>query len=312
MGQTNWADAGGYLANEQMSAEMRDQARPDYIWRQFAKVNMGLGAGKGSTVKFTKKLHIDTRGSTLIETNTMPTNEIKFVQDSITVTEYGNAVEATEKVLTMSEFTLDNELNAGLKDDQVDTIDATIGAVFQQAEFVAVCSATDTTVFTTDGTATVTAGVNPSDKNVRKIVQYMKKANIPMLGKYYIGMYSVEALGGVYDYLQAIAQYAEPSFRLNSEVGRYYDTRFVEENSVLSNELGAASNLGEAIMFGADAVAEAVALAEELRYEDSDMGRSHKYGWYGILGWKKVWSLASDDTNGTGKGFERIVRIYSA
>ena len=312
MGQTNWTDAGGYLANAPLSKEMRNQARPDYIWRQFAKVNMGLGAKKGSSIDFTKKLKIDTRGGTLIETTTMPSNEIKFVTDSITVTEYGNAVECTEKVLTLSQFTLDDELNASLVEDQVDTIDATIGAVFKEAEFIAVCSATNTTEFTTDGVATVTATVNPSDKNIRKIVQYMKKANIPMLGKYYIGMFSVEALGGVYDYLQAIAQYAEPSFRLNSEIGRYYDVRFIEENSVLSNVVGSTSLLGEAIMFGEDAVAEAVALPEELRYDVDDMGRSHKYAWYGILGWKKVWSLASDDTNSTGKGLERIVYITSA
>ena len=312
MPQTNWADAGGYLANAPLSKEMRMQAGPDYIWRQFANVNMGLGAKKGSTVDFTKQLRIDTRGSTLVETNTMPVNEIKFVDDSITVTEYGNAVEATEKVLTLSQFTLDNKLNAGLHEDQVDTIDTTVGAIFQEAEFVAVCSATDTTVFVTDATPTVTAGVSPSDKNVRKIVQYMKKKKIPMLGKNYVGMFSVEALGGVYDYLQAVAQYAEPSFRLNSEIGRYYDTRFIEENNVLSNEIGTASAFGEAIMFGADAVSEAVALAEELRYEVTDVGRSHKYAWYAILGWKKTWSLANDDTNSTGTGLERIVRIYSA
>ena len=119
-------------------------------------------------------------------------------------------------------------------------------------------------------------------------------------------------MAGVYDYLQAIAQYAEPSFRFNDEIGRYYGTRFVEDNNILSNTIGNGSIYGEGVVFGEEAVSEAVALPEELRFEEDDLGRSKKYAWYSILGWKKTWHLATDDSNSTNQGIERIVRVFSA
>jgi hypothetical protein len=115
---------------------------------------------------------------------------------------------------------------------------------------------------------------------------------------------------GVYDFLQAVAQYAEPEFRFKNEVGQYYSARHIAENNILSNVLN--SSYGEALYFGDEAVVEAVALPEELRYEETDLGRSKKLGWYAILGWKKMWDITNDDLNSTGKGIERIVHVTSA
>jgi len=312
MAQTTWTSHGTTQFSPKLSAEMREQALPFWVFRQFAKTHDGLGKGRGDTVQFTKRLRVDVQGGTLVETATVPSNQIKFVKDSIVVTEYGNAVEATEKVLTLSEFTLDNEFNSGLVDDQKTTLDSAVATEFQSAQYRAVCSTTDSTVFTTNGAQTITASTNPSDKNIRRIVEYMKKRHIPKMGNHYIGILSVEAMGGVYDTLQAIAQYAEPSYRLNDEVGRYYGVRFVEDNAILSNTIGNGSAYGEGLIFGDEAVSEAVAVPEELRFEVDDLGRSKKYAWYAILGWKKTWHLATDDSNSTNAGIERIVRIFSA
>jgi len=292
---------------------MREQAAPFYVWRQFVNIKEALGKNASDTVEFTKRLRIDSRGGTLTETATMPTNRIKFVKDSVVVKEYGNAVNYTQKIETLSEFNIRNQMEKGLVDDQKDTLDNAIATQFKLAKFKAVCTATTKTgvVFTTNGTATATASNNPSDKNIRAVIDYLKKKQVPKIGTHYVGILSVDAMSGLYDYLQAIAQYAEPEFRFKDEIGRYYGCRFVEDNNILDNSAGA-SSYGEGVIFGEEAVLEAVALPEELRYEETDLGRSKKLGWYAILGFKKIWDLTNDDKNSTGKGIERIVHITSA
>jgi hypothetical protein len=200
-----------------------------------------------------------------------------------------------------------------LIEDQKETLDAAVATQFKLAKFKAVASSTATTVFTINGTATATATANISDANVRDIVAYMKSKKIPKFGGgYYSAILSINSMRGVYDFLQAVAQYADAQFRFTDEVGRYYGTRMIEDNAVLSNIIGSGTNKGEAIFFGADAVTEAVALPEELRYEETDVGRSKKLAWYAILGFKKTWDLAADDSNSTGVGIERIVHVTSA
>ncbi len=308
---SNWTSQGSYLANAELSKSMREQANGMYVFRQFVEIKDGLGANAGDEVDFTKQLNIDVAGGTLVETDVMPSNSIKFVKDSITVTEYGNGVNYTQKIETLSQWSQKDRYSKGLTEDQKNVIDGNIASKFKEAEFKLVCTSTAANVATTNGVATATAANNPSDKNIRSAVSYMKNARIPKLGTHYVGIFSVSALEGVYDYLQAIAQYAEPSYRFSDEVGRYYSVRFIEDNMQLDSTAGT-SAFGEGIMFGTEAVAEAVALPEELRYEETDVGRSKKLAWYAILGWKKQWSLANDDTNSTGKGIERIVHFTSA
>jgi len=314
MAQALWVNEGSYLRSPKLSQQMREQAAPMFLWRQFVDKKDGLGKNNGDTVEFTKRLRIDTRGGTLVETTTMPNNRIKVIKDSVVVNEYGNGVPYTQKLETLSEFTMRSEYEKGLVQDQKDTMDVAVATVMKTAKFKAVCTATTKAgvTFTTNGTATLTASNNPSDNNVRAVIDYAKKKQIPKLGNYYIYVGATEAISGLYDYLQSVAQYADPEFRFNDEIGRYYGARVVEDNNVLSNTIGNGSAYGEAVLFGEEAVCEAVALPEELRYEETDMGRSKKLGWYAILGFKKIWDLTTDDLNSTGKGIERIIHVTSA
>jgi N4-gp56 family major capsid protein len=292
---------------------MREQAAPLFVFRNFVDLSeKGLGANSGDKVPFVKQLRIDTRGGTLTETATMPMNTIKFTTDSVQVTEYGNGVNYTQKLETLAEFNMKDKYQKGLVQDQKDTIDYNIALQFQSAKFKAVATNTATTSFFSNGTAIGNPGANISDKNVRDIVDYLMLAQVPKFkgGDYYIGILSVKSMRGVYDFLQAVAQYAEPEFRFKNEVGQYYSARHIAENNILSNVLN--SSYGEALYFGDEAVVEAVALPEELRYEETDLGRSKKLGWYAILGWKKMWDITNDDLNSTGKGIERIVHVTSA
>lgn len=314
MPQSLWSNEGSYLRSPKLSQQMREQAAPKMIWRQFVDTKDGLGKNAGDTVEFTKRLRIDTRGGTLVETNTMPSNRIKVYKDSVTVTEYGNGVNYTQKIESLSEFKMRSEYEKGLVQDQVESIDSAICTIAKTAKFKAVCTATTKVgvAFTTNGTATATAANDVSDANLRALADYAKQKHIPKMGNYYMFVGSTNAISGVYDYLQAVAQYADPEFRFNDEIGKYYGVRFVEDNNILLNTIGSNTNKGEAVLFGEEAVAEAVALPEELRYEETDLGRSKKLGWYSILGFKKIWDLATDDLNSTGKGIERIIHVTSA
>lgn len=313
MGQSLWTNEGTYLHSPKLSQQMREQSAPKFLWRQFVDIKDALGKNAGDSAQFTKRLRIDTRGGTLVETTTMPSNRIRVIKDSVTVTEWGNAVPFTQKIETLSEFKMRSEYEKGLVQDQKDTIDNDIATQFKTAKFKVVCTATTkTVVVTTNGTATATAANNPSDANIRAIVDLAKKKQIPKLGNYYASIGSTEFISGIYDYLQSVAQYADPEFRFGDEIGRYYGTRFMEDNNILSNAIGTGSAFGEGVVFGDEAVCEAVALPEELRYEETDMGRSKKLAWYAILGFKKIWDLSTDDLNSTGKGIERIIHVTSA
>lgn len=317
MAQGVWVTGslGGYLTSPKLSKQMRAQAAPLFVFRNFVDLSeKGLGANAGDKVPFVKRLRIDTRGSTLTETTTMPTNTIKFTTASVQVQEMGNAVNYTQKLETLAEFNMKDQYQKGLVEDQKDAIDYRICLEFQSANYKAVATSTASTVFTSNAAATATASASISDKNVRDIVDKLNVIQCPKFkgGDYFIGLLSVNSMRGVYDYLQAVAQYAEPEFRFKNEVGQYYSARHVAENNLLSNAKGSSSVYGEAIYFGDEAVVEALALAEELRYEETDLGRSKKLGWYAILGFKKMWDLDDDDLNSTGKGIERIIHVTSA
>lgn len=306
---------GGYLYSPKLSKEMREQAAPMFVFRNFVDISeKGLGAQAGDRVIFDKQLRIDSRGGTLVETTTMPKNSIKFTTGTVVVNELGNGVNYTQKLETLAQFNMKDRFQKGLVQDQKDTIDSLVATQFQSAKFKAVASSTASTVFTSNGTATLTATANISDKNWRDIVDYLMTAQVPKFkgGDYYMAILSVKSMRGVYDYLQAVAQYAEPEFRFKNEIGQYYSARGIAENNILSNTKGSSGAFGEALFFGDEAVVESVALPEELRYEATDVGRSQTLAWYAIAGWAKMWDLVADDLNSTGKGIERIVHVTSA
>jgi len=308
------ASLGGSLTNNKLSASIRQQNAPEWVYRQFVDVKEALGSKSGDTVYFDKILRLDTKGDTLVETSTMPENKWKVVKGSVVVTEVGNAVPFTEKLQTLAQFDPSDISSRVLKSDQLEVIDSQVAAQFDTCKYKAVCTSTSSTTFTTNGTAAAGAGCNMSDKNVRDVVDYLDAKWAPRYpDKNYRAIISVNTRRGIYDYLQAVAQYADPEYRANAEVGQYYGVRFALDNAYLSNAVGTGSVFGEAFFFGQEAVLEAVAALEEVRMKvPTDYGRSKGVAWVGILGFKKIWDLAADDLNSALKGIERIVKVTTA
>lgn len=215
----------------------------------------------------------------------------------------------------MAEFDPSDISSQVLKNDQVEVLDSAAYAQFNTCKYIAVATNTATTVFTSNGTATITATANASDKTVRDIIDDMEKKTTPKFSDgNYRGIVSVNTRRGIYDFLQAIAQYTKPEYMHNNELGMYYNCRFVVDNSGnVRDTVGASSLYGEGFFFGQESVLEAVALMEEVRMKiPTDYGRSKGVAWYAIMQFKKMWDLTNDDLNSTNKGIERIWKLTSA
>lgn len=133
--------------------------------------------------------------------------------------------------------------------------------------------------------------------HLKECVDKLKKLNVaPYDGENYVLIGSVNALRGLKnhsDWTEA-AKYGDPERLFSGEVGRIERVRCIEENNYLSNARGE-STYGEGIMFGDQAVMEAVALPEEIRAKiPDDYGRSMGIAWYGILGFAKIWDYTGD------------------
>lgn len=294
---------GGYWSVPYLSQNIRSLSQPEYRLRQMCDAKEAIGKGRGDTFLFNKTGNVLTQGGKLQETATIPETEFVTGQGTATIDEYGNSIPFTAKLDALGQFEISPTVEQKLRDDQVKVLESAAAAQFMLTDFVAVQTATNGVVITTNGTATATATSNLTAHNVRKIVQFMKKRLIPRMGGTYACVGSVEALAGFYDDVATggftdISKYTESGRQalLNGEVGTYYMTRFVEETGFLSNTIGSGSTYGQAVFMGADTVYEAVAIPEEIRVKPpvNDYGRDLGMAWYALLGWKLVWNFAAD------------------
>lgn len=303
----SWTASDGYLSNPKLSEKLRFSAYEMSRFRQFCEVKEGSGKMKNETMNYDKILKLSTGGGTLVETSTVPSDNYTIVKGTLTITEYGNKIPWTGKVEALTEFDIKMPVQKRLRDDIKDTLDDAAGSEFTDAEYKAVLVSTSSVAFTTDGTATSTGTANLHTLTARQIVSYMKKQNIPFYDSNgYICIGSVDSIGSLYDAFQSLIQYTTPEKMYKGEIGRYYQTTYLEENNVLSNAIGSGSAYGEAVFFGDDAVMEGISVAEELRSDPpTDLGRSKSMGWYYLGGFQKVWSYSTDAQ-------ENIVHVTSA
>jgi N4-gp56 family major capsid protein len=297
MAQQVWVtnSLGGYFALPWLSRQLRHRAQPIMKFRQFCNVKEAFGKRRGATAMWDKVSNITTAGATLAETSTIPRRNFTITQGSVVITEYGNAIDYTFKLETLSEYGVPEAVQKVLRNDMAKVLDSAAGAIFATGDFVAQCINTASTEFTTDGTATTTASTEVSDKNWRDIIDYMKKKDIPRYaGEDYVAICSVDSLRGLYDYLEATFAYTTREHMYSGEVGRYYSCRAVETTHYLHNTSGGGA-IGQAIFFGDDAVWEAISVPEEIRVNvPADFGRDQAMAWYYLGGYAKIWDYTDD------------------
>jgi len=314
MGQQLFAtnSLGGFFTNNQLSQQLRYKAQSLQKFRQFVDMEGAAGANRGNKVFFDKISNISTAGGTLIETDTIPKNNYTILQGTLTMTEYGNSIPFTQKVKTLSDIQVPDTIRQVLTNDMKVVLDSAAATQFMTNDYIATITNTATTTFGSSGTKVATAGANMSDKNVRDIIDQLKKLFVPTrTDGLYSCVASTNSIRGLYDFFEAKAQLTTLDPLYIGEVGRYYGCRFVEETNFLSNSDGSNGLYGEAAFFGADAVREGVAIPEEIRVGiPTDFGRDQAIAWYALLGFQQVWSF-SGVRAGQADGQTRIITVDS-
>lgn len=314
MSQQTWSfDApSGVYKNHAMSEQLRYAAIAETKFMQFVVPEPGYGKKKGESITISRisALAVPTNGR-LNENSNIPEDVLSITTVAVTVSEWGRAVPYTSLSDDLSEFNVENIVQRALKDQMKVVLDSAAATGFKGGQIKAEATGVSSINFDTAGSATQQAVANLNMFHVEQIRDYMYSTLLvpPFEGDDYIGLVSTKGKRGVISdpAWEPWHRYTDPEAKYNSEIGRMENIRFIEINntSALSNSKGLAGVAGEAVFFGADAVAMAVAVDPELRAKiPQDYGRSRGVAWYGILEFGVVWTTSN-------AGEARIVHFTS-
>lgn len=300
MGQA-WSPSadGGYFANSKLSKKLRYAAQPFMKFRQYPRPVDAFGKGQGDTVDYDKITNLQTQGGEIGEQQKVPETKFIIKRASITITEYGNSIPWTGKLELLSEFNINQPIQKVLRDDMSKVLDAAVATKFKltKVSYSPVTSASGTWNWA-GSPAAGTANFNLF--HLKEIVDAMIEANVPPAvggpeGDY-VCIATQKALRGILDdpEFQEWNKYQNDRL-LRGEVGRVYRTRFVLTTHTSALTKKASNAMGEAIIFGDDAVVEAIAQPEEVRAKTpDDYGRSKGLAWLFMGQWGHVWDYATD------------------
>ena len=302
---------GGYMYSETLSKVLRMSVQPLVKFRQFADVKDAAVQSKGKGDAFHWNIYSDVaaQGTTILETNTMPETNFTITQGTMTITEYGNSVPYTGKLDDLSIHPVKEIIGKVLKNDAKKAFDIAAEAQFKLTPLYVVPTggtSTSAVTLTTNGTATATNNVAMGKDHIKAIVDLMKERNIPAyMADDYVSLAHPTTFRKLKNDLEAVHQYTDAGFQmiLNGEIGRYENVRFVEQTNIAKAGFSSAQS-NWAYFFGADTVAEGIAVPEEMRGKiPGDYGRSRGVAWYYIGGFGLVQTAATQ---------ARIVRWSSA
>ena len=283
---------GGYSVHQKLSNMVFHAAKPILKFRQFTQLKEAFGKNVGDAVLINKWTAIDTAGGALTEGTNMTYNAATLSQVTITVTEFGNAIDYSSKLRDLSNHDVQKEIATVLARDSAKTMDTRIEAVFNAAKIRYVGTTTAGSALTTNGTATATNTSVLNAFHVKEIVYYLRSNDVPTYtANDFICIGTTKALRGLKDNSswENAALYGATERLFNGEVGKYYGCRFVEQNNGMDTTIGSGSTTGEAYFFGGDVCAEVLTLPLEVRREvPADFGRRLAMAWYMIAQWGLV------------------------
>lgn len=283
---------GGYMWSPNLSKVLRMSVQPLTKFRQFADIKDAAvqGKGKGDTFHWNVYSDVATQGTTLAETATMAQTNYTITQGTMTIGEYGNSVPYTGKLDDLSAHPVKEIISKVLKNDAKKAFDKAAYDQFNAAALRVVPTAgTSITslALTTNGTVTGTNNIAMGNAHVKLIVDLMKERNIPpYMGDDYMAVGHPSSYRAFKDDLESVRKYVPEGFSyiINGEIGRHENTRFVEQTNI-AKEGWTNAKSNQVFFFGADTVAEGIAVAEEMRgMIPTDYGRSRGIAWYYVGG----------------------------
>lgn len=292
---------GGYMWSPNLSKVLRMALQPLVKFRQFADIKDAAvqGKGKGDTFHWNVYQNIATQGTVLTEGTAIPQSNFTIVQGTMTITEYGNSVPYSGKLDDLSEHPVREIVQKVLKNDAKKALDQAAYDQFNATPLRVIPTAgTDTAAITlyTNGTVTGTNNVAMGKAHVKNIVDTMKERNIPPYeGDDYFAIAHPTTLRTFKNDLESMKVYVQEGFQMimNGEIGRYESTRFIEQTNIAKGTF-VNNKSNWAYFFGADTVAEGIAVPEEMRgMIPQDYGRSRGIAWYYLGGFGLVHSTAA-------------------
>jgi N4-gp56 family major capsid protein len=255
--------------------------------------------------------------SRLEEDTRIPIRKLSWGNRAIKVVEFGEGVEYTHLMEMLAEFKPSNSLQKALKTQMEEALDTEAATAFMDPAAVKLVF-TPTSItggqFGTAGLPLNVAAVGLTFDHCTLIADYLRDTIhcTPYEGDNFVGMSCNRNLRSLRQdrYWQQWHQYLQKGdFVFRGEMGQTERIRWVEINRALalSNTAGTSTQLGEAVVFGDEAVARLEAETPHLRLDpnyQSDFGRTQAAAWYGILGFGSVWDVADD-------GKAKIIRIDS-
>lgn len=291
----------GVYKNHELSSKLRFASIAETKFMQFVRPEPGYGKKKGESITITRVSNIVVPSNgRLAENNRIPEDELILSTVAITVSEWGRSVPYTSLSEDLGMFNVENMIQKKLRDQMSLVLDSAAAAGFKLAKIKATPTGVASISFGTTGVAPATASANLNVYHVEQIRDYMYSTLFvpPYEGDDYVCLISTKGKRGIISdpAWETWHKYTDPEAKYKSEIGRLENVRFVEINNTaaLSGSLGTGSVLGEAVFFGDDAVAMAVAEDPELRAAiPQDFGRAKSVAWYGILEFGLVWDTAN-------------------
>ena len=294
---------GGYLVlDHTFSVDMLFAAEPQYRFLQFVRRLDEPGAPKGKIVSVPIVGTMDNSGTTALTEGTgIVVERLTYATSGVTLTEYGRAVGWSGKLADLSRwFSIDDITRFKLTDNFGKTTDSLARAQYFQAAangtYLTVAlgpTSAPGTVFPT-GTGTGT----PTDEMTMNVVEHAKdqlaSRKVPKFadesGEYYVGIFTSSHLRGLKhdpNFINA-KLYGDSRALLWGEAGELDGIRYMEsENIPTYAPSGGATAYQQGVIFGRDAVAQAISIELELRYEpnfQTDFGRQQALAWITIRG----------------------------
>jgi N4-gp56 family major capsid protein len=313
------------------SKEILFQAMPILRFEQFAVKKTELGVAPGLQINFLRYNNLGV-ASPLVEGVRMQTNALTAQQFSITVSEHGYALAVSELLLNAS---FDDVMasasrllgrNMALYLDKLsrDTLYSATSTIYgeDRTDMLAITDGTGTFnqyAYGTLGTsrASMTGNFHLTPRTVKDAVETLSTKNIPRLGETYVAFvhpHQSRRLRDTAEFIE-VTKYAAPGNFMLGEIGRLYDTVFIETTQVRKVAGGAGtsytadtavtptvtpgggyitpaeftgnggSDRYDAIFIGDNAFGHAISLPVELRDGGIlDFGREHALAWYSIFG----------------------------
>lgn len=288
------------------SLDILHQAQGIMRFEDFAIRKQELNAAPGENIKFTIYNDI-TRGGELTEHVSLSGKAMAATQETITVTEWGNAINVSEKLLRLSWDDVMAEAATLLGRDYAVTRDLAL----RDALFAGATNSftTDDGIAGGDDTGGGLSGIGDAETfsidAIRYAVEVLQTNDAPkFFGDYYVCFlhpHQAAYLRRDQDWVNA-HQYVGTRNLFNGEIGRWEDVIFVVTTHAPNgaagvnaagydaNLAGAGANgidLYKACVFGDQCLYVADSLPVELRDNGvEDFGRTHGLAWYSIFGTK--------------------------